>query len=88
VILEMHKVINIDTTGTGCARSAAQDPGAARRQADAGGPERAARIAAQPLGLMNEIGLQNVFDDLEHALDVAAIPPASDAARVFAKEGL
>ena len=85
VILEMHKVINIDTTGLDALEALHKT--LARR----GARLMLVDLNEQPAsllnrsGVINEIGLQNVFDDLEHALDVAAIPAAADAARVFAK---
>jgi SulP family sulfate permease len=78
-------VINIDTTGLDALEALHKT--LARR----GGRLLLVDLNEQPAsllnrsGLMNEIGLQNVFDDLEHALEVAAIPAAADAARVFAQ---
>lgn len=83
VILEMHKVINIDTTGLDALEALHKT--LARR----GGRLILVDLNEQPAsllnrsGMMKEIGLHNVFEDMEGALNAAAIPTAADAARVF-----
>ena len=83
VILEMHKVINIDTTGLDALEALHKT--LARRA----GRLMLVDLNEQPAslltrsGLMDAIGLDNVFEDLEGALTAAAIPTAADAARVF-----
>ncbi|MEO7743484.1 MAG: SulP family inorganic anion transporter [Usitatibacter sp.] len=84
VILEMHKVINMDTTGLDALEALHNT--LARR----GGRLMLVDLNEQPAsllarsGLVHEIGPQNVFENIDDALDAAAIPTAVDAARVFA----
>jgi SulP family sulfate permease len=75
VVLEMDKVINMDTTGLDALESLL------RMLRSRGGRLLIAELNAQPISLMrrsgfyDELGASNVFDALEEALEAAHSDP-------------